>query len=363
MSGIGSQPQGHRDRRHADVHGDDPVALFAQRLRQLHEQCGSPSVRELARLARQAQMPCSKSAIAAAMQGYRLPTPAVLRALVQALGQDPRPWLEEREQALARYKSSRPATPTGQHDPAVDGADQPEAVPPDGSEDTAAVPSRRSGSVGAFRPRLRTTGLAAIVVLVVAGAFWLGHQRSGHTPTGAPALTSQATSGPSHPPQASTATGVSTDAVTEGPYGPGCPADRFYADPGWLPVSGGWRGNGCDGTALAMQVAGTPGHFTQQVNWYFDSRPGARCTIEVFIADDPASAGTAFYYLDDDNTDPPHLAGPLPVDQRTHHGTWARLGTFAVPRPGRLTVILGNQPRTDADTYTVTASSARGTCR
>ncbi|WP_214415054.1 hypothetical protein [Sphaerisporangium fuscum] len=40
-----------------------------------------------------------------------------------------------------------------------------------------------------------------------------------------------------------------------------------------------------------LQVGTIPGHFRQQVNWYFDSRPGARCTIAVFIADDPASAG------------------------------------------------------------------------
>ncbi|MEU7458358.1 hypothetical protein [Streptosporangium roseum] len=98
------------------------------------------------------------------------------------------------------------------------------------------------------------------------------------------------------------------------------------------------------------------------MNWYFDTRPEARCTIGAFIADDHRSAGTAYYYLDDDDTTAPHLAGPVTVDQQAHRDIWVTLDTWPVPGPGRLTLILANQPHRANDTSTVTASSARATC-
>ncbi|YCK35505.1 serine/threonine-protein kinase [Actinomadura sp. ATCC 39365] len=146
-------------------------------------------------------------------------------------------------------------------------------------------------------------------------------------------------------------------------HGPRCAAEWFYADPAWRPVTGGWKGDGCVGTALALRVGNEPAHFNQAVNWYFDTRGGARCTIDVHIPDDPRSTGLAFYYLDDNDTDPPHLGPPVTVDQRAHRGRWAPIGTWRVPAAGRLTVLVGNQPVGADDTHEVTVSAARARCR
>ncbi|MGW2156042.1 serine/threonine-protein kinase [Nonomuraea sp. NPDC001699] len=145
-------------------------------------------------------------------------------------------------------------------------------------------------------------------------------------------------------------------------HGPRCVAEWFYADPAWRPVTGGWKRDGCAGAALALRVGSEPAHFNQGVNWYFDTRGGARCTIDVHIPDDPRSTGLAFYYLDGDETDPPHLGPPVTVDQRAHRGRWAPLGTWKVPAPGRLTVLVGNQPVKAGDTHEVTVSAARARC-
>ncbi|MFI7110056.1 serine/threonine-protein kinase [Nonomuraea sp. NPDC050227] len=148
-------------------------------------------------------------------------------------------------------------------------------------------------------------------------------------------------------------------------HGPRCAAEWFYADPAWRPITGGggWKDDGCAGAALALRVGNEPAHFNQAVNWYFDTRGGARCTIDVHIPDDPRSTGLAFYYLDDNDTNPPHLGPPVTVDQRAFRGRWAPLGTWRVPAPGRLTVLVGNQPVTADDTHEVTVSAARARCR
>ncbi|MFI6599150.1 hypothetical protein ACIBHX_23070 [Nonomuraea sp. NPDC050536] len=212
-----------------------------------------------------------------------------------------------------------------------------------------------------------------VVVPVVAVLFTAGMSALGGKDTGAGPRPTGARPSPATPaaalPQATRPVSASTPGLGKGAgtwsavHGLGCQAEWAYADPGWRPAGGGWRQDGCTGTALFLQVASELGHATQGVNWYFDTRPEARCTIEAFIADDQRSAGTASYYLDDDNTTPPHLAGPVTVDQKAHRGTWVTLGTWPVPGPGRLTLILANQPHQAHDTSTVTASAARATCR
>ncbi|MFF4416237.1 hypothetical protein ACFYY8_27260 [Streptosporangium sp. NPDC001559] len=88
--------------------------------------------------------------------------------------------------------------------------------------------------------------------------------------------------------------------------------------------------------------------------------PGGRCSVEVFIADDPHSAGTAFSHLDDD-TDPPHPGGPVIVDRAAHRADRVLLRVAGSPA-GRLTLPLGDRPRDAAATSTVTAAAARAVC-
>ncbi|MCF6475150.1 helix-turn-helix domain-containing protein [Nonomuraea sp. MG754425] len=359
---------------------EDPAAAFIAQLRALHQQQGSPSVRELADRTRRAHAPYSKSVIGQALQGHRLPSEGVLRALVQALGvDDPQPWLERRAQALAAGRTT-PAAP--REDPVEhtigqgDGADEQPAAAGQSS-----VLSHEADRGHRLLPRktfprwlIMMAVVPMVAILLTAGMSALGGMDTGigPRPTGTPpspaapaaALTQATSPATTSVPSPSLATPVGKEAGTwSAVHGLGCEAEWAYADPGWRPAGGGWRKDGCTGTALFLQVTSELGHATQLVNWYFDTRPEARCTIEAFIADDHRSAGTAYYYLDDDDTTAPHLAGPVTVDQNAHRGTWTTLGTWPVPGPGRLTLILANQPHRAHDTHTVTASAARATCQ
>ncbi|MGI5487595.1 helix-turn-helix domain-containing protein [Microtetraspora malaysiensis] len=343
------------------------MAAFIAQLRALHQQQGAPSVRELADRTRRAQAPYSKSVIGQALQGHRLPSEGVLRALVKALGvDDPQPWVDRRAQALAASRATPAAvreSPVEQTTGEGGGADEQSTAvgenPATGHTDAA--PGHKLPSRNASRRRTITmVAVPAFAILLVAGIPALGGRDTFAGPQTTGTGPSPAT--PTAPARILT-TPVGTNTGTwSAVHGLGCQAEWFYADPGWRPTGGGWTKDGCSGSALYMQVSSELGHATQGVNWYFDTRPEARCTIEAFIADDRRSAGTAYYYLDDDTT-PPHLGGPVTIDQKAHRGTWVTLGTWPVPRPGRLTLILANQPHQANDTYTVTASAARATCR
>lgn len=241
------------------------------------------------------------------------------------------------------------------------------------------VDAEESDPTGATRRpgRLRRArALAAAAVLVSAGVTaalvaprLLDPPTPTPTPTPttlAPAQTDQAT-GPAEPEdvvvtQAPPGPRPTTPVRWKAVHGPRCQAEWFYADPAWRSIIGGWKRDGCVGAAMALRVGNVPAHFNQAVNWYFDTRGGARCTIDVHVPDDPRSTGLAFYYLDDDDTDPPHLGPPVTVDQRARRGEWASLGTWTVPAPGRLTLLVGNQPVAAGDTHEVTVSAARATC-
>ncbi|MGW4471756.1 hypothetical protein ACWENQ_18975 [Nonomuraea sp. NPDC004354] len=349
--------------------------VFIGELRALHRQQGSPSVRELADRTRRAQAPYSKSVIGQALQGHRLPSEGVLRALVHALGvDDPQPWVDRRAQVIAAGRTA----PAARHNPVEQaagegaGTDEPGAA----AEGPVVGPTDPGAGRGlltrkkSLRWVITTAVVAATAVLFAAGMSALGGTEtaagpgpvvtkvSPALPEAVPSQVSAPVAG-SSPSRATPAATNTWSAV----HGLGCQAEWSYADPGWRPTGGGWRQDGCTGTALFLQVTSELGHATQLVNWYFDTRPRARCTVEAFIADDRRSAGTAYYYLDDDDTTAPHLGGPVTVDQKAHRGTWVTLGSWPVPGPGRLTLILANQPHRAHDTSTVTASAARATCR
>lgn len=234
----------------------------------------------------------------------------------------------------------------------------------------ADVSATGSSSKGGSRILLAVAGLTVASAVTVIGGWHFTNSTtsdaqnaaSAQVSTSAPAaanpsfLAGQSTPSSARPSQ--TGTTDRWNAV----HGPGCREEWFYADPGWQPTGAADKQDGCAGTALFLQVGNVPDHFNQMVNWLFDTWPGARCAVEVFIPDDRRSAGTAFYYLDDNDTDPPYPAGPITVDQAAHRGTWIPLGTWSVPGPGRLSLILGNQPGKATDTYTVTASTSKVTC-
>ncbi|MEU0567313.1 helix-turn-helix domain-containing protein [Nonomuraea sp. NPDC005983] len=325
----------------------------------------------------------SKSTIGDLLNGIRLPAADQVRAIVTALNEDPQPWVQCRNRIhtaqsdRAAQRSGHPAIAEAQ--PLADAERTgPAALPPipAAAADPAAAAESAEPSARRRSPRWRGWQRTVAIAAGTAGAvaIMFGVWSLLHDPTAA-ALPGRTSSGLSlsTPPADGTALVDPAARPTTAPpgeagrwsavHGIGCREEWSYADPGWRPADGGWTKDGCTGTALFMQVGSELGHATQLVNWYFDTRPEARCTIEAFIADDRRSTGTASYYLDDDNTTPPHLAGPVTIDQATHRGSWVTLGTWPVPGPGRLTLILANQPHQANDTHTVTASSARATCR
>lgn len=69
----------------------DSAAKFAQDLSELRNQAGNPTLMALNR-----KSDVSRSVLSDAFRGVRLPTPNTTKRLVEALGDDPKPWLERR---------------------------------------------------------------------------------------------------------------------------------------------------------------------------------------------------------------------------------------------------------------------------
>lgn len=125
------------------------VAEFAERLRQLRQQAGSPSFRELAR-----RTHYSSSTLADATAGKRLPTEAVVKAFVTECGGDSDEWLARLRQAVETVRTTEGATaetaPAAATAPAT-------ATPPA----TEAAPARRSWA----RPLATVAAVAGILVI------------------------------------------------------------------------------------------------------------------------------------------------------------------------------------------------------
>jgi len=82
------------------------VLDFAEQLRELRRQAGSPSFRALAKITHY-----SSSALAEATSGKRLPSEAVVRAFVAACGAHPDEWITLLHQAAADSTAARAAVP------------------------------------------------------------------------------------------------------------------------------------------------------------------------------------------------------------------------------------------------------------
>jgi len=79
---------------------------FAARLRELRIQAGSPSFRQLAKIAHY-----SSSALAEATRGKRLPSEAILRAFVTGCGAQPGEWITLLHEAAAASTAGRATAP------------------------------------------------------------------------------------------------------------------------------------------------------------------------------------------------------------------------------------------------------------
>ncbi|NUP48000.1 MAG: helix-turn-helix domain-containing protein [Catenulispora sp.] len=95
-SGIGG-PTGPERRPHP------AIVEFADQLRQLRTEAGSPSFRKLARMTHYSSSTCAD-----ATAGNRLPTAAVVKAFVTACGANPAEWLELHRKASAAIATPAP---------------------------------------------------------------------------------------------------------------------------------------------------------------------------------------------------------------------------------------------------------------
>jgi transcriptional regulator with XRE-family HTH domain len=86
-----------------------PAAAFAEQLRALREQAGSPSYRDLAR-----RTHFSASTLAEAVSGRRLPSVAVVRALATAYGANPDEWATKLARAAENARRSDHETASNQ---------------------------------------------------------------------------------------------------------------------------------------------------------------------------------------------------------------------------------------------------------
>jgi hypothetical protein len=132
--------------------------------------------------------------------------------------------------------------------------------------------------------------------------------------------------------------GSSASSMPKGPLaGPGCPAteanktDTYSPSDGWHPASGGWSGNGCDGTAEYTQTTGSPTHWEDVFNWVFTVRKGARCQFMIYIPDTSRAGTVAPYDVYGVQTATQYRIATFSIDQPTHRGKWVSSGSYTFP--------------------------------
>ena len=171
--------RGAEERADSAVPRAQSVAGFAQRLRTLRLEAGSPPFRRLAALTHY-----SASTLADATAGKRLPTEAVVKAFVTACGADPAAWLEDlRRVAQAAAEQPGPSEPGGPGgSSALEGGADAAAG---GAEGSAGSAASGTGRVGRRRYPLAVVAAGAGALLLVGGAVgWALHQPPAPQPSG-----------------------------------------------------------------------------------------------------------------------------------------------------------------------------------
>ncbi|MEE1838626.1 MULTISPECIES: hypothetical protein [unclassified Streptomyces] len=151
----------------------------------------------------------------------------------------------------------------------------------------------------------------------------------------------------------STGTGGGTPAKTTpqsnvvytGVAGRGCPTpagggyqqDHFFTDgsAGWYtPSSGGWTGNGCNGSYASIPMSGsTTTDMQNRVKWWW--KPGSRartCQISVYVPNNSSvqyvgGHPTKYHVLVNAN-DASSMYSSFTLNQTAHRGQWVDAGTF-----------------------------------
>jgi hypothetical protein len=336
---------------------EGPVARFACELRELRATAGELPFWKMARRVRGM---VSKSALAAAVDGRRLPSPKVLDAFVRACGGDVAWWQARLAQAQAQL-SEAPGT----------------ALVPLGERGVVRLPAQARALLAPPRSSLldnqipakrRRLGYAVAGVALTAAGLVLAGVLVMDSPSRdrGPAITvfSPTMAAPSTP------AGAQADRPTGGILlGHGClePATKDIAvdlrpragagGDGWFTDTGGWTGSGCDGVLHYSRLSGT-----EQVEDSYAWRTAtpldgpALCAVAVYIPDSPHTTASAAHYTIADTRGE---AGQFTVDQAAHRGSWQSAPAIIVSDAREITLTL-----TDAGTGggTVVASTAIVSC-
>ncbi|HEV2375729.1 MAG TPA: hypothetical protein VGS19_26635 [Streptosporangiaceae bacterium] len=337
------------------------VERFACELRALRAPAGEPPFWKMAR-----RCEVSKSALAAAVAGYELPSERVVRAFVLVCRGDGQWWSQRLAQARAQLQAG-PVTAAGglpqrtagaelalvRHTPLVRHA------PPIAAMARAPLPAPT-----AFLPARPATGpkphtraprrlvapaLAAVAALLAA-ALAVALLR-GHPATSAP------------PPLL----GAYDQTV-----GPGCPdtalarvtQDDFTETHKWTQATAAhWNVPGCSDLLVYSQptASSDPARWQDDYEWYFDNVPKtAQCTFHIYVPDSPDAAYTAAY--DWTTGDTSYLESTaFVIDQTAYRGQWYSHGPYTFPTGQAMMMVTdarGTTPNTP-----LAAAAVRLTCK
>ncbi|MEE1743154.1 MULTISPECIES: hypothetical protein [unclassified Streptomyces] len=121
------------------------------------------------------------------------------------------------------------------------------------------------------------------------------------------------------------------------PAGGGYQQDHFFTDgsAGWYtPSSGGWTGNGCNGSYASIPMSGsTTTDMQNRVKWWW--KPGSRartCQISVYVPNNGSvqyvgGHPTKYHVLVNAN-DASSMYSSFTLNQTAHRGQWVDAGTF-----------------------------------
>jgi hypothetical protein len=335
---------------------DGVVERFACELRALRAAAGEPPFWKMAR-----RCEVSKSALAAAVAGYELPSERVMLAYVRVCGGDASWWSERLVQARGQLEAER-TMPAADEPPQTTRAELVVVrhVPPVRAMARIQLQPRTRGWLArpalAGTPRARATRrllitLAATAVLVGTA---LGTAALLRDHPAAPAAIAQPLSG-----------------VYDQTVGPGCPhtavanvtQDDFAATHKWTQATAAhWNVPNCSNLIVysAPTASSNPNRWQDDYEWYFDNVPkSAQCTFHIYIPDSPEAAYTAAYDWTTGNST--YLDSTASVlNQAAYRGQWFNQGPHSFPTGQAMMMI--TDARSDTPNATLTAAAVRLTC-
>ena len=336
---------------------DGVVERFACELRALRAAAGELPFWKMGR-----HCGVSKSALAAAVAGYELPSERVTRAFVQVCGGDWPWWSDRLAQARARLDEAAGAAPSmgePSHDAAGTALVPVRRVPPVQAMARGrlavhtgvlpALPSR--DAVHRIPARRRTLVLVAVSTVVLAATALVAVFFPGHHPA--------------------TTVPTAVSGVYDQTIGPGCPntalakiaqGDYQEAHKWTQATATRWNVPGCSNLIVysAPTASSNPDRWQDQYNWYFDNVPkSAPCTFHIYIPDSPDAAYTAAYDWTAGDTD--YLdSTAFVIDQTAYRGQWFSQGPHVFSSGQAMMMI--TDARSDTPNAALAAAAVRLTC-